>query len=98
MRVDKIGVVPQAKDVKNVSFTKDGMDGRKIILRDSIYRRWASTPVNDDTYGQLLAEYGSYLQSNVCDDKMVRTDIIAVLYKGLIERFNKWLRIGIYGD
>ena len=98
MRVDKIGVAPQAKDVKNVSFTKDGMDGRKVILRDNIYRRWVSTPVNEDTYGQLLAEYSSYLQSNVCDDKMVRSDIIAVLYKGLIEKFNKWLRIGIYED
>lgn len=94
MRVDRIGVTPQATSLKNISFMKDEMENRKVILRDNIYRRWVSTPVNEDTYEQLLAEYSSYLQSNVCDDKIIRTDIIAVLYKGLIEKFNKWLRLG----
>lgn len=94
MRVDRIGVAPQATSLRNTSFIKDGMENRKVILRDNIYRRWVSTPVNEDTYEQLLAEYSSYLHSSICNDRMVRTDIIAVLYKGLIEKFNKWLRLG----
>lgn len=94
MRVGRIGVAPQATGLKNTSFVKDEMESRKVILGDNIYRRWVSTPVNEDTYEQLLAEYRSYLHSSICNDRMIRTDCIAVLYKGLIEKFNKWLRLG----
>lgn len=55
-----------------------------------VHAKWSTVPINGDTYGDLLREYRDYLHSDECDDKQMRTDIVAIAYKNMIEAFSRW--------
>ena len=48
-------------------------------------------PIDGNSYCNLLKEYRGYLHSDMCDEKQIRTDVVAVVYKNLIDTFNRIL-------
>ena len=56
-----------------------------------VHKKWCTSPINGDTFSNLLGEYKDYLHSNECSSTHIRTDIIAVTYKNIIDKFCNWL-------
>lgn len=56
-----------------------------------VENKWCTSPINNDTFNTLLDEYHDYLHSNECSSTQIRTDIIAVVYKNIIDRFCRFL-------
>lgn len=63
----------------------------KNIKAQDVRNRWCTRPVDGDNYSKLLKEYRDYLHSDECDSNMIRTDVIAVIYKNLIDKFCRLL-------
>ena len=58
---------------------------------EQVRSKWCTSPVNGDSFSKLLKEYGDYLHSNECSSTQIRTDIIAVAYKNIIDKFCRLL-------
>lgn len=56
-----------------------------------VENKWCTSPINGDTFSTLLNEYRDYLHSNECSSTQIRTDIIAVAYKNIIDKFCRFL-------
>lgn len=66
------------------------MDNKDLKAQD-VRNKWCTRPVDGDTYCKLLKEYRDYLHSDECDKDMIRTDVVAVVYKNLIDKFCRLL-------
>ena len=55
-----------------------------------VSNQWSTVPINGNTFSALLKEYHEYLHSDECDQKQMRTDVVAVAYKSIIETFSRW--------
>ena len=53
--------------------------------------KWSTVPIDGNSYCNLLKEYRGYLHSDMCDDKQIIIDVVAVVYKNLIDTFNRIL-------
>lgn len=63
---------------------------QKSKYAQDVRARWSTTPINGDSFSNLLKEYREYLHSDKCDQKQMRTDVVAVAYKNIIETFSRW--------
>ena len=63
----------------------------KNIKAQDLCNRWCTRPVDGDNYSKLLKEHRDYLHSDECDSNMIRTDVVAVIYKSLIDKFCRLL-------
>ena len=63
----------------------------KNIKAQDVRKRCCTRPVEGDNYSKLLKEYRDYLHSDECDSNMIRTDVVAVIYKNLIDKFCRLL-------
>ena len=58
---------------------------------EDVKTKWCTSPINDDSLKDLIKEYHDYLHSNECSSTQIRTDIIAVAYKAIIDKFCRLL-------
>lgn len=67
-----------------------GEDIKSKCAQD-VRSKWSTVPIDGNSYCNLLKEYKGYLHSDMCDEKQIRTDVVAVVYKNLIDTFNRIL-------